>query len=233
MSSLKQIIIVKKSQWRVLVSSFLQLVNPGIMTLLGYTLESEGDAPQITPAAFTFIVWGVITTLSFAYGVYQALPHHGNNGLHMILSKTLTTIYLLFVVWLIAAAMQLLFITVLIFVVMFIVLILVFDKLIKERNNLNRAEQIILFGQIAIYTGWTTIAIFANTASAIKYYGLSGVGVTGMIWQAAILILALINGKYWLEKFNRNLTFGITLLWALTGVFFGLIQYKKWALTNN
>ena len=142
MSSLKQIIIVKKSQWRVLVSSFLQLVSPGIMTLLGYALESEGDAPQITPAAFTFIVWGVITTLSFAYGVYQALPHHGNNGLHMILSKTLTTIYLLFVVWLIAAAMQLLFITVLIFVVMFIVLILVFDKLIKERNNLNRAEQI-------------------------------------------------------------------------------------------
>jgi len=54
-----------------------------------------------------------------------------------------------------------------------------------------------------------------------------------MIWQATILILALINGKYWLEKFNRNLAFGITLLWALTGVFFGLIQYKKWALTNN
>lgn len=220
---------IKRWQWFVLVASFFQLISPPILTLLDLSVSNEnsGTEPQLTPAGYTFSIWGVITLLAFGYGVYQALPERQNQQLHKLLSRRLAIVYVLFICWLVAAVLQWLIITVLIFVVMFHLLTLVFREILEQRHHLNMAEKITLFGQIAVYTGWTTVAIFANTASALTFYGLSNEGTTGIVWQAVILALALLNGKYWLNKFNRDLVFGGTIIWALTGVFFGLLQYNN------
>lgn len=217
---------IHKWQWMVLMASFIQLISPGVVTLLGFSVNSPNSDPQITPAGYAFVVWGVITILSFAYGLFQVFPNRTNKQLHSNLSRGLTGVYLLFVFWLIAAILKWLTVTVIIFLIMFVLLTLLFEKIIQERHRLTRIEKIILFGQIAIYTGWTTIAIFANSASAIKYYGLTDTGVLGILWQSVILILALVNGKYWLKKFDRNVIYGLTLIWALSGVFFGLLRYS-------
>lgn len=222
---------VKKWQWLVLSTSFVQLMSPPIFTILGLSVSSrnagnsQGGDPQLTPAGYTFIVWGVITFLSFGFGVYQSLPSRQNQQLHKAVSHKLAMVYLLFVLWLFAAALQWLAVTVFIFLIMFFLLTCVFEKVLEKKNRLNLPEKIMLFGQLAIYTGWTTVAIFANTASAIKFYGVSDQGTAGVIWQAVILTLALVNSKYWLNKFNRDLVFGATIIWALVGIFFGLLQY--------
>ncbi|HEU4470178.1 MAG TPA: hypothetical protein VFR58_03770 [Flavisolibacter sp.] len=216
---------IKTWQWSVLATSFFQLMGPGVLTLLGFSVSAENSSPQITPAGYTFAVWGVITLLSFAYGIYQCLPDRINWRVHWAMSRGLSLVYLLFLIWLVAAVMKWLAATVLVFITMFCLLTLLFQKLMQERKKLNLTERIILFGQVAIYTGWTTVAVFANAASAIKYYGVSDAGLAGIIWQAAILILALINGKYWLNRFDRDLIFGTTIIWALAGVYFGLLQY--------
>lgn len=222
---------VKRWQWLVLLTSFFQLLSPPILTVLGLSVNgqnagnAQGGDPQLTPAGYTFIVWGVITLLSFSYGIYQSLPDRRNQPLHKTLSSRLAMIYLLFVCWLVAAVLQWLAMTVFIFLAMFVLLTGVFNVVLAERSRLNLTEKIILFGQLAVYTGWTTVAIFANTASAIKFYGVSDKGTTGIIWQAVILTFALLNGKYWLKKFNLDLVFGATIIWALVGIFFGLLQY--------
>jgi len=211
----------------VLAAAITQFLSPGIITALGFTVSAEMSDPQITPAGYAFVIWGVITALSLAYGIYQFLPHRKNRELHHELSRSLALVYSLFSIWLLAAVSQWLITTVVIFVAMFLVLALVFEKLLSDRNRLTTAEKIILLGQVAIYTGWTTVAIFANTASAIKFYGVSDTGTIGLVWQGLILVLALANSKYWLRKFQFSIPYGLTLLWALTGVFFGLIQYDN------
>jgi hypothetical protein len=218
---------IEKWQIIVLVTAFIQLISPGIVAALGLSVGSEASDPQITPAGYTFVVWGVITLLAFSYGVYQILPNRKNRELHYKMSKGLSIVYILFAAWLVAAILDWLFMTVGIFICMFFILTFLFQKLIKEKNTLSSIERIILFGQVAVYTGWTTVAIFANTASALKFYGLSDTGASGIIWQALILVFALMNSKYWLQKFNTNLIFGITILWALIGIFFGLTQYDN------
>ena len=218
---------IEKWQWIVFVTSFAQLISPGLLTVLGYSVSVENSEPQITPAEYTFVIWGVITLLSFFYGVFQLFPGRINKQLHFQLSKGLSIVYFLFVLWLITAVLDWLLITVLIFLVMFVILTVLFDKLIRERQNLTFPEKIILFGQIAMYTGWTTIAIFANTASAVKYYGITDNGFTGILWQSIILVIALINGKYWLGIFKQNVIYGLTIIWALVGVFSGLLQHSN------
>jgi hypothetical protein len=214
-------------QWAVLISATLQLISPGILTLLGYTVNSKESDPQITPANYTFTVWGIITILSFCYGIYQFVADRKNKDLHQSISRALTAVYLLFVCWLFAAVVQWLILTVIIFLVMFYLMTLVFERLIQDRQQLGLAEKIILFGQVAIYTGWATVAVFANSASAIKFYGLPDNGVVGILWQSFILILALVNSKYWLSKFQNNIAYGGTILWALVGVLTGLIHYDN------
>lgn len=217
----------EKWQWVVLISSVLQLISPGIFTLLGYSVSAKQSDPQITPAGYTFIVWGLITLLSFCYGVYQFIPGRKNKELHFTVSKALTIVYLLFVCWLFAATTQWLITTVIIFIIMFILLTLVFEKIIENRQRLTWTEQFFLFAQVAIYTGWTTVAIFANTASVVKFYGLPDYGFMGILWQSLLLIFALMNSKYWLKKFNYNIVYGGTILWALFGVLIGLMQFDN------
>jgi hypothetical protein len=222
--------MVKKiERWQgvVFIASLVQLLSPALITALGFSVSSASSDPQITPAGYAFIVWGAITLLSFAYGVYQLFPGRLNRVLHYELSRGLAMVYLLFAGWLTAAILQWLAITVAIFAMMFGILVLIFQKLLEERSKLGRVERIILLGQVAIYTGWTTVAIFANTASAIKYYGVTDTGIVGMAWQALILLLALVHGKYWLRKFRTNTVFGLTLVWALAGILFGLMQYDN------
>lgn len=213
-------------QFFVLFFSITQFLSPLFSSFNGER-TSENTNPQITPAGYAFAVWGVITLLAFLYGIYQVLPNRKNKILHQSIAKNLVIIYILFSVWLYAAAQNWLIITVFIFVTMFYFLVIVFDEVLKNKDIITKTEKVLLLGQIAIYTGWTTVAIFANTASAIKFYGTSDLGIVGTFWQSIILVGALFNSLYFIYKFQRNIVYLCTILWAFTGVFIGLLANKN------
>lgn len=207
----------------VFAASLLQLLSP-IFT--SFNSESESSSPQIIPAGYTFGVWGIITLLAFGYGIYQLIPNRKNAELHIILASRLMAVYLLFTIWLLAAERNLLVVTVIVFLAMFWLLTRLFERILKSSAELLSVEKVLLTGQIGIYGGWTTVAIFANIASAIKYYGVSDTGNFGIIWQSVILVCALSNSIFWIRKFEGNLIYAGTILWAFIGVFFGLRMYS-------
>ncbi len=211
----------------VFIASLLQLLSPAISTLINNGSEFRNNNPMITPAGYAFIVWGVITILSFAYGIYQLQSTRQNHQLHLAIGLNLIGVYVLFTIWLIAAAQNWLGMTVIVFLVMFYLLSLVFQELLKNQEILTTTEKIILLGQIAIYTGWTTVAIFANFASMLTYYGFSDQGTFGLIWQSAILIAALCNGVFWTGKFEVNPIYVLTIIWAFVGVLVGLSRFEN------
>ena len=205
----------------VFITSVTQIISPLFSTFRDNKPEYSTD-PQITPAGYTFAIWGVITLLALLYGTYQLLPQRKNRDLHQKLSKGIILVYILFSAWLFAADRDWQIVTLLIFLCMFFTLRVLLEIILKEQQKLNLLEKIILEAQIAIYTGWSTIAIFANIGSVIKFYGFSDLGMTGILWQSILLLAALGNSILGLYKFSANLFYAATILWAFTGVFVGL-----------
>jgi hypothetical protein len=206
----------------VLATSLTQVISPAISSFSGGNDDSTNSNTQITPAGYTFAIWGIITLLSAIYGIYQYLPLRKNKELHLKIAPRLILIYVLFSSWLFAAQKDWLIITVIIFVTMFWNLRKVFEIIIPNKNQLLPIEKIILEGQIGLYFGWSTIAIFANLGSAIKFYGVSDTGVSGIIWQTVLLSGALINAVIGAYKFRLNAFYIGTIFWAFLGILIGL-----------
>ena len=210
----------------VFVLSITQLLSPFLSSFSNNQRTNKFD-PPITPAGYTFAVWGIITLLGLCYGVYQLLPNRPAADLHQKVGKILCVVYALFSLWLFAASRDWLWITVVLFVVMFGLLFMAFQIIQENNQQLTLADKILLEGQVGIYLGWSTIAIFANTASALSYYELLTMDNMGMVIQAVLLLLALLNGMYGSSKTNGNYFLSATILWAFVGVYFGLRQYSN------
>jgi hypothetical protein len=228
----------------VFAAALLQLVSPGLSNFENpsgdvsttnsvpqnnqqLTNNVSNSDPMITPAGYAFIVWGVITISAFIYSIYQLLSNRKNRELHIQIAPNLIATYILFAAWLLAAGQNWLVATVIIFVIMFALLANSFGKILAKMQQLTMFEKLFLFGQIAIYTGWATVAVFANTASAIKYYGITDMGTKGIIWQSLILLSALANSVFWVKKFKQNVVYIATIVWAFVGVLMGLLRFKE------
>jgi hypothetical protein len=207
----------------VFVLSVTQVLTPLFSSFNTNQRQNNFD-PPITPAGYTFAVWGVITLLGLCYGIYQLLPNRTSVDLHQKVAVRLCVVYVLFSLWLFAASKDWLWVTVIIFVIMFGLLFTLFRFIHENKQQLTLADKILLEGQIGIYLGWSTIAIFANTASALAYYGVLTMGNMGTVIQTVLLILALLNGIYGSSKTEGNYFLSSTILWALIGIFFGIRQ---------
>jgi hypothetical protein len=207
----------------VFILSITQVLAP-IFSSFNDNQSKNNFDPPITPAGYTFAVWGVITLLGLCYGIYQLLPNRTSAVLHQKVAPRLSLVYVLFSLWLFAASRDWLWITIVIFLLMFGLLFMLFQIFQQNKQRLTFADKILLECQLGIYLGWSTIAIFANTASALAYYDILRLDRNGVIIQSTLLIFALLNGIYGLAKTNGNYFFSGTILWAFMGVFVGLRQ---------
>jgi hypothetical protein len=204
--------------WLVAITAFTQAISPALTSFTG----RDGNDPQITPAGYAFAVWGVITTLALVYGVYQAIPANRTHPVFGQVAPYLIATYIGFGVWLWAAQNNYLWITVAVFVVMFGCLLQANRLMGQSGASFTLVQTILLKGQLGIYLGWTSVAIFANLASAIKFTGVSDLGPTGQLWQGLVLLGATINVLYCIYSTGSSPFYTATALWALVGVWFGL-----------
>lgn len=91
-------------------------------------------------------------------------------------------------------------------------------------------DSFITFGSFALYYGWTTVAVFANLASALQYYGWPVTGLLGLTWQALILLTALVVSLFLLRETNYSIPYFLTLLWAFISITAGTISAGKEAI---
>lgn len=206
----------------ILLASIIQIISPAFSSFKNGGNDPNNTDPQFTPAGYTFAIWGIITFLGLCYGIFQLLPHRKNAILHRQIAPKLISLYLLFAFWLFAATKDWLIVTVLTFVVMFVLAYFSFQQILQSKKILTLYDKIFLEVQIGFYLGWSTIAVFANTGAAIKFYGLSDLGSVGIIWQTLLLLFALTNAIFVLYKVKANYFFSATIVWAFVGIFFGL-----------
>jgi hypothetical protein len=221
------------AQWILLFLAIQQILVPALPIVRNEPMLNEQTAnPQITPAGYTFSIWGLITLLSLCYAIYQILPSQREKPWAKDLAWPLAGVYTTFTLWLAAAILDLTWGTLFIFGAMYFLLFVAMSRIQQYRSSFNVFQQVLIHGQIGIYFGWASIAIFANLAANLKEAGLRDDDQMGLYWQAAILIIAAINALYNLYRFG-GWPYPATVIWALVGAYFGVIRFSNTELLST
>ena len=160
----------------------------GSTTLLGGVTSADVSdmyPTLITPAGFTFAIWGVIYTLLALFVVYQALPRNRDKpflskiGLFFGLSSVCNVCWLF--LWhydLIAYSLVLMF-------ALLASLILVYLRLDIGGAAVSVKEMALVHLPFSVYLGWISIATIANVSVALTAAGWEGWGIEASAWAVA------------------------------------------------
>lgn len=219
-------------RYLVLALAVLQPVTSYLSTMGNARFMDQVSNPLITPASYAFAIWGVITTGSLIYAIYQALPKRKNADLYRRIAPYAAGLFAGFSVWLYAAERDWLWATVLIFLFMGFCLWRLFPQVLGavRAKALSRFELVFVYGTFGLYAGWTTVAIFANVAAALKFSGISDLGTFGLLWQALVLLSAAAVSVLCVLRTKGSLPYTLTLLWAFVAVVVGTLERGEVAL---
>ena len=120
----------------------------------------------ITPAGYTFAIWGVITMFS---SIYALLHLFGTRTFSRPVYLWLSSVYVCFTLWLMAAERELLLLTVLIF--LYVLRFAQGVSQLLEQGFANIQEKLFLQGGVGMYLGWSSVAVLAN------------IGVYAFLWH--------------------------------------------------
>lgn len=194
------------------------------------TVISDTGYPKIlSPAAFTFAIWGPIFIFQFMFYFYQArdlfrpkenkieMPYVHEVSIFFILSWISTTAwYVLWglgLVWPAVAAM-------------FAYLLSSLGAYLRLGINLRaRSLKEHLFVTVAwsLLAGWVTVAAIVNTSTGFVYSGFDTGPIGEIGWTSIVLLMTL--GIYLLVLVTRNdFVFAGVGLWAIIGVVADLLN---------
>lgn len=175
----------------------------------------------ITPAGYTFAIWGAITIFSFIFATYHLFFDQRTFTKNFYLN--LSFVYILFTVWLLVAERNLLGMTVLVFIPLYLALLKAYEEVIFKHKLQNYWEKIFLTWGTSMYVGWTTIAVVLNFAVWIFSLGIDKFSQTGILVQSLIVVAATGNAIYMLQRFKKNIPLFATFWWAFVGLLVGLV----------
>jgi hypothetical protein len=211
------------SDWGGNLAAFTLVV---ILNLLSNALPINGQTmPEIsakypslfTPAGFTFSIWGVIYLALLLFVIYQALPSQRN-------SETIASISRLFQVncvanasWIVAWHYDLLNVSLLIMLVLFVTLILIYRALLGAIEHAPVAQHLFLHVPFSLYTGWITLATIANISTVQTGNGWDDIGLTAVTWTLLKLALAGAIGAAVVLRYG-DVVFVLVVAWAAYGI---------------
>jgi len=192
----------------------------GSTTLLnGVTSGEVSDMypTLVTPAGFTFAIWGIIYVLLLVFVVYQVLPKNRDKpflqqiGLLFALSGACNVSWLF--LWHYG---QVTYSLVLMFALL-ASLILIYLRLDIGRAAVSLKEMVCVHLPFSVYLGWISIATIANVSVALTAVGWDGWGIESSSWAVAIICVALLLSLAMLAA-RKDIAFSFVVAWALIGI---------------
>ena len=171
----------------------------------------------ITPAGFTFSIWGVIYTLLAVFIIFQLLPKHrqdafnGQVGYFFILSSLFN------IAWLFLWQYEYIVASVLLIFALLAALIAIYLRLGVGKSEAPRAEKLCVHLPFSVYLGWITIASIADVSAALVSVGWNGLGIAPVTWAQLVTIIAVGIALLVLGT-RRDPAYGLVITWALIGI---------------
>lgn len=215
---------VRAWRWVVVVLAVSQLVAPAIANMLAGNFLQAGATNEalITPAGYAFGLWGVITVLSAVTAV--AVVRYGLGAWwETSLLVDASVVFVGFSVWLVVAAQDWLWVSVVVFMVMVSALFHIVRLLVLRRHDLTCPSWLAVLATVTfgLYLGWSSVAVFANVAAALIN---SGVSASVAWWQFVVLIAAGIFAVALTRLFRGTPGYVAGVVWALVAIAIGAAQ---------
>ncbi len=210
-----------------------QLVAPAVANMLAGSFLRSGATNEalITPAGYAFGLWGLITLLSAVTAV--AVVRYGLGAWwETSLLVDASVVFVGFSVWLLVAAQDWLWVSVVVFVVMVSALFHIVRLLVLRRHDLTCPSWLATLATITfgLYLGWSSVAVFANVAAALID---SGVSASVAWWQFVVLALAGVFALALTRLFRGTAGYVAGVLWALVAIAIGAAQRGSSVLSGT
>ncbi|MDX2003735.1 MAG: hypothetical protein SFU83_00535 [Meiothermus sp.] len=208
--------------WRVLAAVGLAgtlTVNylANALPIAGRTTAEISDRlfTLVTPAGFTFAVWGLIYLALAVYVVYQLMPERRGDA-------TLTAVAPWFVftcvcnsLWLVAWHSGALGWSVALMLGLLAALIQIY-RIVSRRPAMD-ADYWALSAPFSLYLGWIIVATLVNVSAALVGLGIRAEGVWAVLWAVLLIAVAAGVGLMFLDV-QADRVLALVLVWALLGI---------------
>lgn len=207
----------------------------GSTTILGGVTSADVSdmyPTLITPAGFTFAIWGVIYTLLLIFTIYQAMPKNRNKPFLNQISILFALSSIFNVSWLFLWHFQLVTYSLILMIALLATLIGVYLRLDIGKAEVSLKERLAVHLPFSVYLGWISIATIANVAVALTAVGWDGFGVEPSTWAVVIIYFALLLTVAVLAT-RKDIAFGLVVVWALIGILAGQSAYPSIVLASE
>jgi benzodiazapine receptor len=210
-------------RWANIIAFVLTVIINGLAgstTLIGgvnTAFISDSNPTLITPAGFTFAIWGIIYILLGVFVVYQALPSQKEKEYHKQISWLFILISLTNIVWLFLWQYNQVTLALPVIVLFLIGLILIYTRLGIGKTQVPLKEKLAIHTPFSVYLGWITIATIANAAVAGVSTNWDGFGISPETWGILIIIIALLLTLI-VTATRKEIAYGLVIVWALFGI---------------
>jgi hypothetical protein len=217
--------------WRrlLVVAAVGQAVSSALVSVFGgaFTTADRAGEPLIVPPGGAFIIWNVIIALSIGYAIWAEPDQRPNLALRNRLTRPLLVTCIGFSVWLAAAELEPIWSTLVVFLIMLAGLLRALSYAQEERAAIQAwspLAQVLLWGTLGLYTGWSSVAVWLNFTTALVGSGLPITTPAAIVGQAAILAGAVVTAVA-ITWFTRGLLpYVAAVAWALGGVIVSTVQ---------
>jgi benzodiazapine receptor len=192
----------------------------GSTTLLGGVTSADVSdmyPTLVTPAGFTFAIWGIIYTLLAVFTVYQLLPRNRDKPFLQQIGLLFALSSILNVSWLFLWHYNYVTYSLVLMLALLTSLILVYRRLNIGRAAVSIKEMALVHLPFSVYLGWISIATIANVSVALTAAEWDGWGIADATWAVAIIVVALVLTLAVLAT-RRDVAFSLVVVWALVGI---------------
>jgi len=193
----------------------------GLINGLNQKEVSDMFPTLITPAPFTFSIWGVIYLLILISLIAMIIKSNST-----YYQKAIDNISVLFRVsclfnmaWIVSFSYVKIGLSVLFIFGILISLTLLCLKLLKIQTE----KQILIPLTFGLYTGWVFIATVVNISAFLVKINWDGFGIADEIWAVIVLIVAVILVFLVLNRL-KNAVFPLPIAWAYLGIYVSLFS---------
>ncbi len=210
-------------KWSNIIAFVLVVIVNGIAgstTIIGgkFTAEvSNANPTLITPAGYTFAIWGIIYILLGIFVIYQALPSTRLQTFHHKVGWLFVLSSIFNILWIFAWQYELLPISVVLIFLLLASLILIYLRLDIGRSRVSRNERLAVHLPFSVYLGWITIASIADVAATLVSVNWNGFGISAESWAILIILIALVIASL-VAYIRKDIAYELVIIWAFLGI---------------
>lgn len=168
------------------------------------------------PADFTFLIWSVIYLSLFTFALYQFSSRAPQEVLMhtrpwFILSCFANCLWIIF--W----HYNLFLYTLFEMLVLLVAVAMVYQDVQRYLPRPTRLQWWCIQFPASLYLAWICVATIANVSIVLDLAGWNGWNLTGPVWAATVMGVAVLLGGYFVW-YKRDIVFAAVVVWALLGI---------------